>query len=104
MKSSSHLTGRSLRRVGRSAATLRRLAQVPVAVRVGGLSQAYGAQVVLADLDLVVPTGEVVALLGPSGSGKRTLLRCINRLEGWDAGHRCMSAASAWTTGPTANC
>ena len=63
-----------------------RLAQAPVAVRVSGLSKAYGAHSVLADLNLVVPSGEVVALLGPSGSGKSTLLRCINHLEGWDAG------------------
>jgi polar amino acid transport system permease protein len=63
------------------------LAKAPIAVRVGGLSKSYGAQVVLADLDMVVPTGEVVALLGPSGSGKSTLLRCISHLEGWDAGH-----------------
>src|SRR6202140_737986 len=35
---------------------------------------------------MTVRDGEVVALLGPSGSGESTLLRCINHLEGWDAG------------------
>ena len=31
-------------------------------------------------VDLVVPSGQVVALIGPSGAGKSTLIRCVNRL------------------------
>ena len=31
-------------------------------------------------VDLVVPEGQVLALIGPSGAGKSTLIRCINRL------------------------
>ena len=69
------------------AARAARLAQAPVALRINGVSKAYGVQSVLNDLSLTVQAGEVVALLGPSGSGKSTLLRCINHLEGWDAGH-----------------
>ena len=34
----------------------------------------------LSDVDLEVPTGQVIALIGPSGAGKSTLIRCINRL------------------------
>ncbi|WP_312936632.1 amino acid ABC transporter ATP-binding protein [Pseudomonas sp.] len=34
-----------------------------------------------------VSKGEVVVVLGPSGSGKSTFLRCLNGLEGFDAGH-----------------
>ncbi|QNK71875.1 amino acid ABC transporter permease/ATP-binding protein [Variovorax sp. PAMC28562] len=63
-----------------------RLAGAPVALRINGVSKAYGQQDVLNDLSLNVQAGEVVALLGPSGSGKSTLLRCINHLESWDAG------------------
>lgn len=34
----------------------------------------------LRGVDLVVPQGQVLALIGPSGAGKSTLIRCINRL------------------------
>ncbi len=68
------------------AARAAQLAHAPVALRISGVSKAYGSQAVLKDLSLTVQAGEVVALLGPSGSGKSTLLRCINHLESWDAG------------------
>lgn len=42
-----------------------------------GLTVAYGAQVVLEDVDLDVADGETLAVLGPSGSGKTTLLYAV---------------------------
>lgn len=41
------------------------------------IAKSYGARTVLAELDLVVPTGTLTAILGASGSGKTTLLRLI---------------------------
>ena len=41
---------------------------------------------VLDGVSLLVRAGETLALLGPSGGGKSTLLRCINALHPWDGG------------------
>lgn len=41
---------------------------------------------VLQGIDMTVEEGEVVAIIGPSGGGKSTLLRCLNRLEAIDRG------------------
>ena len=41
----------------------------------------FGEHTVLDGVDLQVNQGEVVAIIGPSGTGKSTLLRCINLLE-----------------------
>jgi len=51
-----------------------------------GLRKNFGANEVLAGIDLSVAAGETVCVLGPSGSGKSTLLRCLNWLEPPDGG------------------
>ena len=53
----------------------------PAAVTVRGLRKRFGALEVLKGIDLVAHKGDVVALIGGSGSGKSTTLRCINMLE-----------------------
>jgi ATPase subunit of ABC transporter with duplicated ATPase domains len=51
-------------------------------LEVKGLSKAYGAQKVLKDVSLTVRRGERVAILGPNGLGKSTLLKIVmGRLE-----------------------
>jgi polar amino acid transport system ATP-binding protein len=56
------------------------------ALRVEGLRKAFGPLEVLRGIDLAVAEHEVVALIGASGSGKSTFLRCLNLLEPIDAG------------------
>src|SRR3546814_6438857 len=46
-----------------------------------GLQKAYGDLAVLRGIDLKVLPGELVCVIGPSGSGKSSMLRCCNRLE-----------------------
>jgi polar amino acid transport system ATP-binding protein len=50
------------------------------------LRKSYAGTEVLRGVDLDVSAGEVVVIVGPSGGGKSTLLRCINHLEKIDAG------------------
>ena len=45
------------------------------------LSKAFGKNVVLKDIDFSVKKGDVTSIIGASGSGKSTMLRCINLLE-----------------------
>ena len=50
------------------------------------LKKQYGETVPLKDVNLTVTSGEVISIIGPSGTGKSTLLRMINRLEEATAG------------------
>lgn len=55
-------------------------------IMVNDIHKSFGAMKVLKGTSLSVESGEVVALIGRSGSGKSTMLRCINGLETIDAG------------------
>lgn len=55
-------------------------------LEIRSLRKAFGPLQVLKGIDLDVNKGDVVAILGSSGSGKTTMLRCLNFLERADAG------------------
>src|ERR1700689_2183269 len=57
-----------------------------LAVEIIALNKWYGEFHVLRDINLAVARGERIVICGPSGGGKSTLLRCINRLEDWQRG------------------
>ena len=85
-----------------------------MSIKISGVGKRFGDFVALDDIDLDIPTGELTALLGPSGGGKSTLLRIIAGLElsrhriGGDRGqstppacrHRSATSASSSSTTP----
>ena len=58
-------------------------------IRIQGLRKSFGANEILKGVDFSVRRGEVVCLIGASGSGKSTMLRCINLLETPSGGEIC---------------
>jgi ABC-2 type transport system ATP-binding protein len=66
------------------------------AIVAAGLTKRYGDTLALADLDLVVPTGEVYGFLGPNGSGKTTTIRCLLGLHRPTSGSAALFGVDAW--------
>ena len=52
-----------------------------LALRADHLKVYYGPTLAVRDVNLEVPTNEIVAFIGPSGCGKSTVLRCFNRMN-----------------------
>ncbi|WP_395657126.1 sulfate/molybdate ABC transporter ATP-binding protein [Nocardioides sp.] len=57
-----------------------------MSIEVKGVSKKFGDFVALDDVNVSLPTGQLTALLGPSGGGKSTLLRIIAGLDSADTG------------------
>jgi polar amino acid transport system ATP-binding protein len=55
-------------------------------IKLEDIHKAYGEEEVLKGISMEVTEGEVVVLVGPSGTGKSTLLRCVNQLTVPDRG------------------
>ncbi|TES85974.1 amino acid ABC transporter ATP-binding protein [Candidatus Aerophobetes bacterium] len=57
-----------------------------ITLKVANIHKAYGTEEVLKGISFEVKKGETKVIIGPSGTGKSTLLRCVNRLTIPDAG------------------
>jgi polar amino acid transport system ATP-binding protein len=68
-------------------------------MQIRGLRKSFGEVAILRGIDLDVADGEVVSLIGRSGCGKTTLLRCINFLEPYDSGEIRLDGRRLWYRG-----
>jgi polar amino acid transport system ATP-binding protein len=73
------------------------------ALTVEGLRKSFGKLEVLRGIDLEVAEHEVVCLIGASGSGKSTFLRCVNLIEPVDAGRIVVAGEEITARGVDAN-
>jgi sulfate/thiosulfate transport system ATP-binding protein len=66
-----------------------------MSIDVSGVSKRFGDFVALDDVTVSLPTGQLTALLGPSGGGKSTLLRIIAGLDSADSGSVSIEGTNA---------
>lgn len=69
-------------------------------VSLKGVTKMFGKDVGVANVDLTIPDGSFVVLLGPTGAGKTTTLRLIAGLEKPDAGHITIGGRDVVTDTP----
>ena len=55
-------------------------------IEIQNLTKSYGSLLVLDNISKKIHNGNIVAIIGPSGGGKSTFLRCLNLLEIPDGG------------------
>ena len=73
-------------------------------VKIEGLTKSFGTHTIFKDLTLEFPRGQLTVIMGASGCGKTTLLRCINFLEMFDSGCVAIGDLSVqWSDGEAAN-
>src|SRR5690606_29143087 len=67
---------------------------LPIAIR--GLSKSFGTKEVLRGIDLELPPGTVLGLLGSNGAGKTTLIKCLLGLLAPTSGQAAVFGENAW--------
>lgn len=55
-------------------------------ISIRNVRKQFGENVVLKDIIAEIDKGEIISIIGPSGTGKSTFLRCLNLLETPDSG------------------
>jgi ABC-type polar amino acid transport system ATPase subunit len=71
---------------------------VPV-ITIDGLVKSFDGRTVIDDVDLTVAPGRIVSIIGQSGGGKSTLLRCVNLLEKPDRGRLVIAGEEVFAGG-----
>ena len=71
-----------------------------MSIEIKGVNKKFGDFVALDDVNVSLPTGQLTALLGPSGGGKSTLLRIIAGLDSADSGTITIEGTNATTLPP----
>ncbi|QOS57487.1 ATP-binding cassette domain-containing protein [Thermobifida fusca] len=69
-------------------------------ITVKNLTKSFGTRTLWRNLNLTVPAGRMLALVGASGSGKTTLLNCIGLLERPSSGHILFDSTDLTRLGP----
>jgi polar amino acid transport system ATP-binding protein len=72
-------------------------------IEVDALSKTYGERTILNGVTVSFEKGQVVSLIGPSGGGKSTLLRCLNGLEDFQGGSIRIAGETLGPGGARAN-
>ena len=72
-------------------------AEATTVLAVSDLALAFGATVILQDLNFTVRRGDVFMIMGPSGCGKSTLLRHLLGLQCPSAGSICYNQTDLWS-------
>jgi ABC-type nitrate/sulfonate/bicarbonate transport system ATPase subunit len=67
----------------------------PYQVEIAGLGKSYNGKSVLGPIDLSITAGAITAIIGRSGCGKTTLLRCLGGLEAPDHGSITIAGGNA---------
>ncbi len=75
----------------------------PVILRVENIHKNYGRERVLEGVSFQVKRGETKVIIGPSGTGKSTLLRCINQLTASDSGRVWLDGVEVTNCGSDIN-